>query len=338
MAKNKILPFFIPHIGCPHRCIFCDQNAITGKTFDVQAIHRDLAVYFADETHAGTQIAFFGGSFTAIDRDLMEMLLCEANVYIQRGMASGIRISTRPDAVEDEMLILLKQYGVTHVELGIQSISDDVLTITHRGHCAAQSVAALQRVVSHGLIAGGQMMVGLPLSDAEKELETARVICRCGAKESRIYPTAVFPHTPLYSLYKRGEYSPLSLEAALERCVPLYEEFLKNDVTVLRIGLCENESLHKENEMPIGPMHPAFGELVLQAEMKRKIDRALEGEMSVAGKKMEITVPEKSISCLTGHGGIKPYLYGRYAPTSIDFIADAAMTDKRGVKIVLKDH
>ena len=337
MAKNKILPFFIPHIGCPHRCIFCDQHAITGKTFDARGIQNDLALYFADQRHAGTQIAFFGGSFTAIEEDLMKSLLGTAYSYVQRGLASGIRISTRPDAVEEKTLLLLKDYGVTHIELGIQSASDEVLAATHRGHTAAQSEEALKRVVAHGFTAGGQMMVGLPLSDAEKELETANMICRCGAKESRIYPTLIFPRTPLYSLYQEGGYTPLTLEEALQRCLPPLKAFWDSGVTVLRVGLCENEGLHRESVSPIGPMHPAFGELVLQAEMKKCIDRVLANQATV-GKKMEITVSESRLSLLTGHGGIKPYLYGRYAPSSIEFFTDAAMTDKRGVKIVLKDH
>lgn len=336
MAKQKILPFFIPHLGCKNACTFCDQHTITGAIFREDKIREDLAAYFEEKRNIGTQIAFFGGSFTAMERERMVSFLTLAYPYVDKGLATGIRISTRPDAVDDDTLSLLKAYGVTHIELGIQSMSDAVLSACRRGHTAAQSEDALCRVVSHGFITGGQMMVGLPRSTPESEMETAKTICRFGAKESRIYPTLVFPHTELFLQMQRGEYRVLALDEAVERCVPLREEFYKHGVTVLRMGLCESESLHGE-EQPLGPSHPAFGELVEQACLKEKIDRFLQGK-TVAGKRIEITVSPRAVSRFRGHGGIESYFINRYNPAAMCVLTDADMTDERGVKIVLKDH
>ncbi len=337
MAKEKILPLFIPHLGCPHVCVFCDQNAIAGKEFDFEQIRRDLEIFFADQQNIGAQIAFFGGSFTAIDKDLMRRFLSLGYGYVQAGKASGIRISTRPDVVNNETLDCLKAYGVKTIELGIQSMSEEVLMKSGRGHNPWQSLDAMQRIREKGFVLGGQMMVGLPASTPEREKETALAICQGGAKECRIYPTVVLRNTALAAMNRRGEYTPLTVEEAVWRCVPLRELFAQHHVTVLRMGLCENEELRRNDAMVAGPYHPAFGELVEQACMKQKIEAFLLGK-ETRGKRLEIIVSPRSVSRITGHGGLKKNLLTRYELTDMTLQTDGNMTDGRGVKIVLKDH
>lgn len=312
MKKHRNIPFFVPHAGCPNCCVFCSQTKITGRSAvqeDSEAEKRELAslldsIELRDETDS--RIAFFGGSFTAIPRDRMVGLLETAQEYIKKGVASGIRISTRPDCVEDEVLELLKSYGVTDIELGIQSTDDGVLALSGRGHTAKQSFDACARVLKHGFSLCGQMMVGLPASDREKEIRTARDIVSMGAAEARIYPTAVFEGTELFRMTERGEYIPLTTESAVERTADCFEIFLSADVRVLRIGLHASESLAKA---PFGATHPAIGELVKGRVLANRIadgineliDRHQHKYKNIAG--VEISVSKKQISMLFGHGG-----------------------------------
>ena len=260
---HKTIPIFIPHLGCPHRCIFCDQKTISGhgafRPADVQLeIERAL-----DTMPPGTlpQIAFFGGSFSAIDPAMMHALLALAQTYVDAGRAAGIRFSTRPDAVGERLLDSLAPYSVCAIELGLQSLDDAVLSVAQRGYHAALAEDACQRIVARGYTLGGQMMVGLPGSTPENELETARRICALGAREARVYPTVVFAGTALGDMLLRGEYTPLTVSDAVERCAPLLDLFEAHGVQVLRVGLCESEGLHSERVLG-GAHHPALGEMI----------------------------------------------------------------------------
>ena len=190
--KHINIPVFVPHIGCPHDCAFCDQKVITGHTsFDINEARREIENFLsgADILHDELEIAFFGGSFTGIGEPLMSDLLEMAESYVKTGAVSSIRLSTRPDYIDENILDTLKKYSVKTIELGIQSISDKVLLSSHRGHTAADSERACRLIKKYGFDLVGQMMVGLPFSTEEDEIKTAEFISDMGAVASRIYPT-----------------------------------------------------------------------------------------------------------------------------------------------------
>ncbi|MFA9381337.1 MAG: elongator complex protein 3, partial [Acetanaerobacterium sp.] len=254
---------FVPHIGCPHRCVFCDQRAISGATkaptpADVRKAC-EIAQKSLGERVRDAEIAFFGGSFTAIDRAYMTALLREAHACIGEMGFMGIRCSTRPDAVDDEVLALLEQYGVTSVELGAQSMDDEVLRKNERGHTARDVYDASQRIREHGFSLGLQMMAGLYGDTPEKTLATARAICTIKPDTVRIYPAIVMQDTALARLYREGEYTPLTLDEAVEICAQCLVLFAQNGVRVIRVGLHSSVDLQKN--MVAGPFHPAFHEL-----------------------------------------------------------------------------
>ncbi len=263
---HKNIPLFIPHMGCAHRCVFCDQCAISGQSrFDVSDVRVQIEAALATlPSDAATEIAYFGGSFTAIDRDLMISLLDLAQSYVDAGRVSGIRFSTRPDAVGEDMLDLLSHYTIAAVELGLQSMDDDVLVACRRGHTADEARDACRRIVARGYSLVGQMMLGLPGSDPDKEMATAKEICDLGAVAVRVYPTVVFDGTALGEMFKVGKYTPLTDEEAAERCAPLLALLEARGVRLLRVGLCSSETLSSARVLG-GANHPALGELCYSA-------------------------------------------------------------------------
>ena len=255
----------MPHVGCPNDCVFCNQRTISGKSeFDESLVKKEIDT--ALETLRGfegeVQIAFFGGSFTGIERNLMVRLLGTAKDYIDNGMVSSIRLSTRPDYIDDEILGILKEKGVKNIELGIQSMNDRVLTLNKRGHTADTSRLAMKKIVEWGFSLTGQMMTGMYGSSPEDEIFTAEEIARCGAESARIYPTVTFRKTELEKLYSEGKYLPPSLEETVERGAAVYRVFEKNGVNVIRIGLQSSEGLHTD-EVVAGDYKDALGEMIL---------------------------------------------------------------------------
>ena len=258
------IPIFIPHLGCPNQCIFCNQRFISG-TYEFDESQVDLIINEVLSTSQDgdeCEIAFFGGSFTGIDRDLMLRLLDKAQSYIDKGQAVGIRMSTRPDYINDEIISILKKYTVTCVELGIQSMNDDVLTYLKRGHSSGDTRRAAKLLTGAKIPFAGQMMVGLPTATEEDELACAREICELGAIGARIYPTLVFKNTELEELTKSNQYEPLSIDEAVKRSASVYRIFLENDVFCYRIGLCESENLHSDSSFFKGPSCASIGEMV----------------------------------------------------------------------------
>ena len=211
MNRHVNIPVFIPHLGCPNQCVFCNQRSITGVSeFDSTTVKTviDTALKTV-EYDAEVEIAFFGGSFTGIDYELMCQLLSIAHSYVLSGRVQSIRCSTRPDYINEDILQTLKQYGVKTIELGLQSASDVVLAVTKRGHSFEDELVACKMIVEHGFSLVGQMMIGLPGSTAESEEQTARFITSVGAVGARIYPTVVFKDTELCYMAECGVYSPL---------------------------------------------------------------------------------------------------------------------------------
>jgi len=303
--KHINIPLFIQHMGCPNQCVFCDQRAITGApSFCYEKVTKDIEDVLSTAGDAECEIAFFGGSFTGIDRTLMINLLDIAESYVKNGRVKGIRMSTRPDYISEEICDILSRYTVSQIELGIQSMSDKVLEVSKRGHTAEQTKKACDLLRERGFSFGGQMMVGLPASTKETEIETARSICDMGAYSTRIYPLVVFKNTPLANMTERGEYTPLSIEEAVERAANVYEIFLGQNVKCLKIGLHETESLHSEDSYLAGPNHSAMGELVKGEIYRRKIMEKARGIGDLKCKNLLIEAPNGSTSKIIGQKGV----------------------------------
>ena len=298
---HRNIPIFIPHLGCPHQCVFCNQRSISGcRGFDPSGvdgqIQRALSTIPAGEE---VEIAFFGGSFTGIDPALMLQLLTTAQRYVDAGAVASIRLSTRPDYISEEILERLSAFSVRHVELGIQSMNTAVLEASYRGHTADASREACRDVVAAGFSLTGQMMIGLPASTPASELATAEEICALGATSARIYPTVVFQDTPLAEQYRRGEYRPLSVAEAVERSARVLEVFLRHGVECLRIGLCAGEDLLDPQKVCAGPNHPALGELVWNEYYYHHIYELLKTS-GLGGKNVALRIPRALISKVVG--------------------------------------
>lgn len=330
MKKHRNLPFFVPFAGCTHRCLFCSQDKITGKdeTFDTE---RELLAFDAMMQNAGeladteNQIAFFGGSFTNIPRGRMIGLLERANKWLGRGAAESIRISTRPDCIDGEIAEILKNYRVTDVELGIQSMDDSVLHASGRGHTADDSRRAAELLADAGIRLTGQMMLGLPASDGQKELYTAQAICGLGAVETRIYPTVVFRGTPLYGMTLAGKYTPLDNDTAAKRAAKCIDVFLTHGVRILKIGLQSSEEL---KNAPFGPTDGSISELAFgYYYLKRITDSVGNGARN---KRLTVYLPAGELSKLTGHGGrIKTELQRTLSPATLTLCTDASLSEYR---------
>lgn len=317
--KHANISLFVPHAGCPNQCSFCNQKTISGsvKELTPKEVFETLT---EASTHGNnpdvTEIAFFGGSFTAIDRSYMISLLEMAKPFVEKGLFSGIRISTRPDAIDDEVLGILKEYNVTSIELGAQSTDDKVLLMNRRGHTKAHIVNASELVKAYGFSLGLQMMTGLYGDTPKKAVKTCEDIIALGPDTVRIYPTVILEGTELCDLYKKGEYSPQTTEEAVELCSVLLRKFYDNNIKVIRLGLHSGGNV--EEGFVAGPYHPAFGELC-ESGIYLKIARELlcekypvSSNICSLSKKPKITlyVNDKEISKMTGQkGSNKAQLY-----------------------------
>lgn len=259
--KHANISLFVPHMGCPHQCSFCNQKTISGsvKALTPEEVTKTLESAVGNVNPQNTEVAFFGGSFTAIERNYMLSLLDAAKPFIDNGSFCGIRISTRPDAIDEEILDILKKYGVTSIELGAQSTDEQVLRLNNRGHSREDIFKASQLIKSKGFSLGLQMMTGLLGDTDEKSLETCRDIISLEPDTVRIYPTITLEGTYLGELYKKGDYKPQSLDDAVSLCARLLYEFYKNNITVIRLGLHSGGNV--EEGYLAGPYHEAFGEL-----------------------------------------------------------------------------
>ncbi|MEA4912864.1 MAG: radical SAM protein [Oscillospiraceae bacterium] len=279
MKRHANLSIFVPHEGCPQRCIFCDQNEITGASKAPAAAEvTALCERYLPAPGVGgdTEIAFFGGSFTAIERGYMLSLLEAAQPFIRAGRAKGVRLSTRPDAVGDEILDILASYHVSAIELGAQSMDDAVLCANRRGHTAADARSAAARIRARGgWQLGLQMMVGMyGETDAQQSaLQTAREFIALRPDTVRIYPTLVMENTALCALWRQGEYRPLTVEAAVGITAQLLALFERAGVEVIRVGLHADAPL--QESVAAGPFHPAFGELCYARVLRDKMERLL---------------------------------------------------------------
>lgn len=262
------IPIFIPHAGCKNDCVFCNQKSITGQNeMPSFAKTEEIILENLKTVSKDSQIAFFGGSFTGIGNELMEGYLKVAYKFVEKGQVNGIRLSTRPDYISDEILDILQRYRVTNIELGAQSMDEEVLLKSRRGHTGECVEKAARLITERGITLGLQMMVGLPGDTYEKSVATAEKFVMLGAKETRIYPTVIIKNTLLEKMYNSGEYTPMSLEEALDIAADCYSIFFENNVKVLRIGLQNSKEL--EDSVVGGFYHDALGERVYSRVVRR---------------------------------------------------------------------
>ncbi len=291
-----IIPIFVPHCGCPNDCAFCNQRTISGTVAAPTINDAKNIIESHLQTMGGTadQIAFFGGSFTGIDVKMQNEYLSLARIYVDKGLVKSIRLSTRPDYIDKETVLRLKNYGVENIELGAQSMDDGVLSLSNRGHDQESVRRAAKIIKASGVTLGLQMMTGLPGDSVQKDMDTARSFYILGASETRIYPTLVLKGTQLENMYLSGTYKPQKLEDAVSVCAQLYEFFEEKGIRVLRVGLPESDNL-REN-ISAGPYHPSIGELVMSRIIRNKAER-----ISRAGKSVVITADSRYISRVYGN-------------------------------------
>lgn len=301
MKKRYTIPVFVPHTGCPHDCVFCNQHTITGAEGEVTAdtVRDTVNTYleYIDSSASYVEVAFFGGSFTGIDGDKQTELLEAAFEFVTKGNVNALRCSTRPDFIDETVLERLKKYSMKTIELGVQSTDDEVLKLSARGHSREDVFAASQLIKEYGFNLGLQIMPFLPGDTREKALRTARDIISIAPACVRIYPTLVIKDTALYDMYKSGLYTPADVDEAVDVCARLTEMFEGAGIEVIRIGLQSTDSINASTV--IGPYHDAMGELVYGRVYRNRIEKYItEGNIKVD---FTYFVPKGEVSKAVGH-------------------------------------
>lgn len=328
--RPLIIPVFLPHAGCPYQCIFCNQYAITGikKTnFTTRNLCSQIEAFLDNNSgqRRPVQIAFYGGNFLGINEEYIRPLLAEAARFVEDGVAHSIRFSTRPDTINRKSLDMIKDFPVSTIELGAQSLNDQVLAISRRGHTSMDTEKAVHLLKDHGYEIGIQIMVGLPGDDREKLMKTAQGVTELKPDVVRIYPTVVLTGSPLAKWYQTGKYAPLSLEEGVTLVKHLYLLFKKKNIRVIRMGLQASEEFIEDSSILAGPYHPAFGHLVHSEIFLDHAISALEST-EVHDKGIIIRVHPKNISKMRGlkNENIRK-LQARFRVKSVDIIPDATI-------------
>ena len=308
MKKQYIIPIFVPHLGCPNDCIFCNQKSISGQKTNMtkekaKKIIDDYLKSMTDE-NAQIEIAFFGGSFTAIETERQEELLQTAYEYVKSGKVESIRVSTRPDCIDKEILKRLKKYKVKTIELGVQSANDYILKRANRGHTFEDVKKASKLIRWYGFKLGHQMMVGLPESTRIDEINTAKALVKLKPKMVRIYPVLVVKNTKLEEEYEQGIYEPLSVVQAVEICKEIVRIFADKKIDIIRIGLQSTDEIsdpqNEKSEVVAGPYHPAFRQLVESGMWYDAIVGKIK-KLNVNLKKVQVTVNPIDANNVIGH-------------------------------------
>lgn len=265
--KHYIIPIFISHIGCPHQCVFCNQDKIAKEVEEevkAEDVRNTIDEYLKtiDSKNSIVEVSFFGGTFTAIDVNKQKELLAVAKEYKEKKLIHKIRMSTRPDAINRYILDYLKDFTVDIIELGVQSLDDEVLRLSGRGHSSEDVRVASKLIKEYGITLGHQIMPGLPGDDFNKDIETAKKSIEMKPDICRIYPSLVIKETPMAKMHKRGEYIPYTLEEAVEVSKEIYKLYNNASVNIIRVGLQPTENITLGKDVIDGPFHPAFRELV----------------------------------------------------------------------------
>ncbi|MBZ4687142.1 MAG: hypothetical protein PWQ96_385 [Clostridia bacterium] len=317
MKKKYVIPLFVPHMGCPHQCVFCDQRTISGQR-GIPDVVNTIEEYLRSfkNKEIPIEVAFYGGSFTAIPIEIQRELLEKTVSYIKSGKVQKIRLSTRPDAISHEILDFLKEYNVSIIELGVQSLNNKVLELSGRGHNSEIVFWASKRIKESGFTLGIQLMPGLPGDTREKIFSTVQDVIAIKPDFVRIYPTVVVKGTPLEKMYKDGKFTPLSLQCAIQLAAEMYEEFYEAGISVIRLGLQPTEELLSADCIVAGPFHPAFGELVKGEIAFKEMCKSLDDfyKHNPDSEKIEIHVPHKKLSIFLGQRKINmERIYDKYS-------------------------
>lgn len=317
MSKHYIIPIFVPHYGCPHDCVFCNQKKITGLSTNVtpedveKIIEEHLATFNPEST---IEVAFYGGSFTAIDIDIQKELLGIPFNYKREGKINGIRLSTRPDCIDEIVLKNLRDYSVDTIELGVQSLDESVLVESGRGHTIADVYRATELIKEFGFNLGLQMMVGLPSDSFEKTIHTCKEFIKLDPYCVRVYPTLIIKDTYLEKQYLDGQYLPISLEKSIDLCSLLLMLFQINNIDVIRMGLQPTENIQLGKDVVAGPFHPAFRQMVETNIFKILFKYYFDiNSIETNNKQLVIESNSKDISAIAGQKSSNTeYLYREY--------------------------
>lgn len=307
--KHYNIPIFINHIGCPNSCVFCSQKKINGVETDtlpsdvLKGVEEYLE-YLPKESEI--EVAFFGGTFTGLSYSLQREYLEVVKPFIDSGKIKGIRLSTRPDYIDEKILIQLKKYGVTTIELGVQSLDQKVLDLTERAYEVERVYKSVELIKKFGFKIGIQLMLGLPGADFQSDYETAKKTVFLKPDMVRIYPSLVLSETKMERMYLDGEYKPYTLEEAVEIGTKIYALIEKNRIKIIRVGLQPSEDLREDGVIIAGPFHPAFRDLI-----EGKIySILLDGIFKTGEEKAIIFANEKNLSKIVGNKGINKKRYG----------------------------
>ena len=304
ILKNFIIPVFIPHAGCPNQCVFCNQNTITGEKKGIpsqEELNRIITEFlnYKGKKRGKIQIGFYGGNFLGLGIDKIEQLLSVAAKFVINGLVDSIRFSTRPDTIDNNKLDFLKNFPVSTIELGVQSMDDSVLALAMRGHTSSDTKNAVDLLKKKSFNIGLQMMIGLPGDDESRSLYTAHRMSELLPDFVRIYPTVVLAGSPLAVLYRKGKYVPLSLEKGVSITKKAYLVFRENNIKVIRMGLQPTEDLREGTSILAGPYHPAFGHLVYSEIFLDNIIGVLQSKSGLP-EEITIRVHPVSVSKLRG--------------------------------------
>jgi histone acetyltransferase (RNA polymerase elongator complex component) len=301
--RPLVVPFFLSHLGCPHRCVFCDQEKIAGAPGilpDAAEMLAQIEHYRAGAAHRTLEVAFYGGSFTCLPHDDQHYLLATLQPLLSSGEISSLRLSTRPDAIDAETVAFLKGMGVRTVELGVQSMNDEVLRLAGRGHSSRDAELALRLLQVAGIEVGVQLMPGLPGDSEETSLASLEQVLRLKPDFLRIYPTVVVEGTELAARYRAGSYAPLTLERAVSLCARMLLAARRAAVPVIRMGLQATPKLEAPGVLLAGPYHPAFGQLVSSELCCQLMARLLAGVNR--GSRVSFVCASGRTSDLVGQG------------------------------------
>lgn len=298
----SIIPIFIPHAGCPHQCVFCNQKKISGQRIASAAAVREQITKYLQwvKPSLNNEAAFYGGSFTGLDAALQEELFAPVDELLQTGVIGSVRCSTRPDYITADKLELLKRHNVTTVELGVQSLDAKVLALAERGHNVASVAKAVQLLRAYGFKVGLQLMCGMPGQTVESFFDTVTKSIALKPDVVRLYPLLVIKDTPLEDSYKRSDFIPLTVDEAAELCAAAWESFTASGIKVIRTGLQPDEELCSPGNIVAGPFHPAFGEIVKSMVLRKKLTTEVLKILQSGSKKIKIYVPRNLESKLRG--------------------------------------
>lgn len=336
--KHYIIPIFVPHYGCPHDCVFCNQKKITNVSTDVSCedvkeIIEEYLGYFKREAYI--EVAFYGGSFTAIDMDLQSELLKIPYEYKEKGLIHSIRVSTRPDAIDLDILDNLKKYGVETIELGVQSLDENVLLKSERGHRASHVYRASSLIKEEGFKLGLQMMMGLPEDTRETIVFTAREFIKLEPDCVRIYPTLVIKDTKLQDQLESGDYKAMTLDEAMDISTYILILFYLNDINVIRLGLQVTDNIQMGMDVVDGPFHPAFRQLVESNIIRIVIDYYFENKViDTMNTSLVLGSNSKNISNIAGQKSSNlKYLKNKYRFKEIKIYEEDISVDHLSIKV-----